>query len=286
MMTYKFMRFPGGKAKAFTMSYDDGKKSDMRFSDIITKHGLKCTFNLTGNELVHDLTDDEIRKYMLGRGHEIAVHGLHHIAEGTMLPIEGIQDVLNCRLELEDRFGIIIKGMAYPDTGITNICTGTTYQKIKNYLTELEIAYSRTLRGDNNEFNLPDDWHSWIPTAHHNNPKIMDYIEEFIQLDNTSEKAYTARFQPRLFYLWGHSYEFDRDDNWQHLEDICAKVSGREDIWYATNMEIYEYVKAYESLSFSANRKRVYNPTLIDVWFYKSGKIYKVASGETIELEK
>ena len=45
-MRYRFLRFPGGRDKAVTLSYDDGNRNDIKFSDIITKYGLKCTFNL------------------------------------------------------------------------------------------------------------------------------------------------------------------------------------------------------------------------------------------------
>ena len=38
--------FPGGKAKALTMSYDDGKVQDRRLIDIFNKYGIKGTFNL------------------------------------------------------------------------------------------------------------------------------------------------------------------------------------------------------------------------------------------------
>ena len=34
------MRFPGGLYKAFTMSYDDGVKQDVRLVEIMKKHGL------------------------------------------------------------------------------------------------------------------------------------------------------------------------------------------------------------------------------------------------------
>ena len=85
-----------------------------------------------------------------------------------------------------------------------------------------------------------------------------------------------------LFYVWGHSYEFDNNNNWEVIEEFAEYMGGREDIWYATNMEIYDYVNAYRSLVISADGKRVYNPTLIDIWFDLDGKQYKVASGETI----
>ena len=110
-MRYQFLRFPGGKGKAVTFSYDDGVTQDLRFSDILEKYQIKATFNLNSEKLrrSNGLKKDEIQEYILDRGHEIAVHGSNHRAEGTMRPIEGIQDVLNCRLELEERFDLIIR---------------------------------------------------------------------------------------------------------------------------------------------------------------------------------
>ena len=178
MMRYKFMRFPEGKAKAVTLSYDDGCAEDIRFSDTISKAGLKCTFNLNSEEIRKSLSKEQIEEHFLSRGHEIAVHGAWHRAEGNIRPVEGIKDVLDCRLELENRFGIIIRGMAYPDTGIRFFTNSSSYDIVKRYLTDLDIVYSRTLGGDNNGFYLPEDWHAWMPTAHHANPQIMEYIDE------------------------------------------------------------------------------------------------------------
>lgn len=279
-MKYIFLRFPNGKAKAVTLSYDDGSRHDIRFSNTISRYGLKCTFNLTE---LWALTKEEVEEYMLSRGHEIAVHGALHRAPGRMRPIEGIRDVLNCRLNLEEIFGIIIRGMAYPDTGITQFSNGVTYDGIKNYLTELDIAYSRTLGGDNDTFALPTDWYAWMPTARHNNPKVSEYIDKFLELD-LSPRVYPARRAPRLFYLWGHSFEFDNDDNWDLLDKICKKLSENDDIWYATNIQIYDYVSAYNSLIWSANNKIVYNPSLLDIWFDIDGVLYKVSSGETLKI--
>lgn len=283
-MRYKFLRYPGGKAKAVTLSYDDGCPEDVRFSDTITAAGLKCTFNLNGEKLRWgNLSKETIIEKFLDRGHEIAVHGANHIAPGNCTAIEGIRDVLDCRLELEERYGMIIRGMAYPDSGITRFANGATYGSIKNYLTDLGIVYSRTLGGDNNRFELPADWHAWMPSAHHSNPKVLELIDEFLKVD-VSPRIYGAVRTPKLFYLWGHSYEFERNGNWELLDEICSKLGGRDDIWYATNIEVYEYVNAYNSLVCSADGTIIYNPTLIDVWFDIDGKEYKVASGETLKI--
>lgn len=283
MMRYRFLKFPGGKSKAFTMSYDDGCPEDMRLVKTITKCGLKCTFNWNCEKLrEHHFSTAEMKEYFLSKGHEIAVHGAEHRAEGLLRPIEGIRDVLDCRLELEEKLGMIIRGMAYPDSGITKFLNGAQYDSIKQYLSDLDIVYARTLGGDNNSFLLPSDWYAWMPTAHHSNPHLMEYIDEFLEID--TEKEYLSQRYSRLFYLWGHSFEFERNHNWDLLETICEKISGNPEIWYATNIEIYNYVTAYHSLVYSADGSIVYNPTLLKIWFSVDGETYVIDSGETIKI--
>ena len=280
-----FMRYPGGKAKAVTFSYDDGVPQDQRLAALFDKYGMKATFNFNCEcNRKFNFTKEQIKELFLSKGHEIAVHGAFHRANGNLRPIEGIRDVLDCRLELEDKCDQIIRGMAYPDTGITQMGNFGNYEQIKNYLTELDIAYARTLGGDNNSFLVPQDFHAWMPTAHHDNPNIMKYIDEFLNLD-ISPAAYHAKRIPRLFYIWGHSYEFDRNDNWGHIEAICQKFAGNEELWFATNIEIYDYVQAYKSLRYSADGHTVYNPTLLTIWLDADSKPYCIQSGETIRID-
>lgn len=283
-MRYRYLRYPGGKGKAVTFSYDDGCTDDRRFVEILDRHGIKCTFNHNSDAIKKGkaYSKEDCEALFLSKGHEIAVHGYWHRAEGAIRPIDGIRDVLDCRLALEAKFGRIIRGMAYPDSGITLLHNGTRYEDVRTYLGQLDIAYARTLRGDNDSFLLPTDWYAWVPTAHHKNPKLKEYMQKF--LEYSADNSYHARRFPVLFYLWGHSYEFDNDKNWDLAEEICATLGGRDDIWYATNIEIYEYVKAYESLVFSADGSIVYNPTLYTVWFDVDAVAYQIAPGETLRI--
>lgn len=89
-----------------------------------------------------------------------------------------------------------------------------------------------------------------------------------------------------MYYLWGHTFEFDNHNNWELLEELCEILGNHEEIWYATNIEIYDYVTAYNSLVYSADGTRVYNPTLIDVWFAVDGTLYKVKSGQEILISQ
>jgi len=284
MMKYNFLRFPEGKTKSVTLSYDDGCKDDIRFVETINQYGLKCTFNLVGKKIEKELPLSKafIQKNFLSKGHEIAIHGYNHRAQNKIRSIEGIRDIIDCRIALENAFSIIVRGMAFPDNAVNRFKEPDAYKKIKAYLGDLEIAYVRSAAGDNDKFNLPEDWHNWIPTAHHDNPQIMEYIEKFLDL-NVSEQ-YIASRTPRLFYMWGHSFEFENKQNWDHLEKICQKLGGKDDVWYATNIEIYDYVQAYNSLRYSADGTIVYNPTLFDIWFDVDGTLYRIQSGKTIRL--
>lgn len=284
-MIYNYPRFPGGKTKAVTLSYDDGTVHDIRFAEILNAYGLKCTFNLVGYRVATEecLTHAFIRENILGKGHEIANHGYFHRAMDTLRPIEAIRDTLDSRLTLEKTFGIIVRGMAFPDRTVNRHQKPELYKAVKSYLEDLDIAYVRCSGGiENDTFMLPEDFHNWEVTAHHNNPRLMEYADKFLEIDVDAQ--YRSRRMPRVFFMYGHSFEFDRDQNWDYLEAVCQKLAGREEIWYATNMEIYNYIHAYQSLIYSADGLLVYNPTLYEIWFDVDGILYHIKPGETITL--
>ena len=285
-MRYRFLRFPEGKFKAVTFSYDDGLHADIRLAKRLSDCGMKATFNLCSGLMSdidgqHYLSANDVREHILPLGHEIAVHGHSHSAPGLCRPIEIIDEVLTCRRNLEVEFDRIVRGMAYPDSGIKILTGGKNKEQIKEILKSLDICYARTTL-DDRSFELPNDLYEWSATAHHTDPKIMEYIDEFLSLNE--RKLYCSRRWPKLMYIWGHSAEFDNQNNWELLDEICDKLSHREDIWYATNMEICDYMKAYDSLVFSADGKKVYNPSLIKLWFDIDGKLYSISSGETLVI--
>ena len=273
-----FMRFPEGKSKALTLSYDDGVRQDRRLLEIMKKHGLKGTFNInsegyapegciTGNRM----SRSEALEFYRDCGMEIAVHAAHHPYLEQLPENLCTWEILNDRKNLEADFGGFIRGMAYP--------FGTTSDSVVASLKQCGMAYARTTVSTEG-FAIPTDWLRLPTTCHHRNPRLMELAREFTEKQDVRG--------PMLFYLWGHSYEFDYDqpnNNWSVIEEFAEYMGSREDIWYATNIEIYDYIAAYNQLIFSMDYTRVYNPTCTTVYF-KTGKgLYAVKPGETVNYE-
>ncbi len=275
-----FMRFPGGRAKAVTLSYDDAPFTDKRLVSILAPHGMRCTFNVNSaaypktppvaqeGKWIH-LMKEEAQALYHESCNEVATHGLTHQTL-TQLDTAGMcHEILTDRINHEEDYGCIIRGHAYPN--------GSYDDQVINCLRLCGIVYARTVESTG-AFGLPADWFRWHPTAHHRHPRLPELCDTFLS-------AETKRKNPLLFYLWGHSWEFDRNDNWQVIEDFAAKMGSKDDIWYATNIEIHDYTEAYRSLITSVKRDRVYNPTATDVWLEQwSGRIVCVKAGEELSL--
>lgn len=275
-----YVRFKDGKRKVVTLSYDDGVVFDIKLIEIMSKYGLKGTFNInTGTYLPeHAIRDEwkgevwkdklklsEAKKAYLESGNEIAVHALTHAALDQLSEQEIIYEIIEDRKNIERDYGVIAKGMAYP--------FGTYDDRVVEILKNCGISYSRTVNATEN-FRLPKNWLTLDPTCHHKNPKLMELAKQFVE--NKSPGA------GMMFYLWGHSFEFNNDNNWNVIEEFAKYIGNRDDIWYATNIEIYNYVKAYESLIVSYDQKIIYNPSATDVWVYTDGETLLIKSGDTL----
>ena len=276
-----FMKYPGGKSKALTFNYDDGVEQDARLIEIFNKYGLKGTFNLNSGRFVPEGTVFEegrihrvmtkshaVEVYSQG-GHEVACHGVEHSYLDSLPPSAMAMDILNDRLALEEMFGRIVRGHAY--------AYGVYNEESVACLKTCGIVYARKT-GASENFSMPKNWLELVPTCHHKNPRLMELGEKFV---NSKER------RPLFFMVWGHSYEFEKNDNWQVIEDFARLISGKEDIWYATTGEIYDYVQDFNRLIYSADGRIVYNPTARTLWFEShltDGEVVTIDPGQTLKF--
>jgi peptidoglycan/xylan/chitin deacetylase (PgdA/CDA1 family) len=259
--------YPEGRKKALTFSYDDGTVNDRRLVSIFNQYGLKATFHLNSRKLDDDgyITKNEVAT--LYRNHEVACHGATHAYFEQLTPEQLVNEVWGDRLALEELVGYPVRGMSYP--------FGEYSEQTVRALKALGIEYSRTVESHCG-FRVPCDFLRWGPSWHHNDAfaKADDFLNlpEFIKMP--------------LFYVWGHSFEFERQNTWEKMEHFCEKLAGHDDVWYATNLEIKRYLCAIRAVVFNAAETMAQNPSAVPVWLETGGRIVRIDPGETVDLKQ
>jgi peptidoglycan/xylan/chitin deacetylase (PgdA/CDA1 family) len=270
-------RYPGGKRLAVTTSFDDGHTFDRRIVEAFNAWGLKGTFNLnsgflqkTGQPAIESgkrtyLDASEVASVF--EGHEVAIHTVTHPWLERLDPSQIATEVLDDRKALEDLVGYPVRGMAYP--------FGTFNDRVVEILKSLGIVYARTCRNSTDVF-PPANPLLWDTTAHQyrTNPTVPELFEKF----------YSNSRSTGVFFVWGHGYEFHDKDDWDGLERIYKPLSGKSDVWYCTNIALFDYEAARQRLAIAANRKSAFNPSGIPVTLKCDDRFIDVPPGETISL--
>lgn len=222
--------------KILTFGFDDCEIYDRRLCELFRKYGMTSTFFLISDQLSFQCKhhrygkDTVVERVSPGElantyaGMEIATHTANHLC-----PIDDLENTVVKSLEyLSTLCGYPVKGMAYPGGNYTE-------EHIKK-LDELGILYARTAKSTHC-FNLPDQLLAWNPTCKYDDPDILRIVDDFLKYDGNT---------PVLLYIYGHSYELTRQGNpydWDSFEVLLEKLSNQEDIWYASNKEIAEWLK-------------------------------------------
>ena len=167
---------------------------------------------------------------------------------------------------LESVMGYPVRGLAYPN--------GSWTPEIAAMLPSLGIRYARVV-GDTHDFAIPNDFMTWKSTCHHTHQLLED------------GKRFAALFKTQylyMMYVWGHSFEFTCEADWEQMERFCDLVAGREDTWYATNIEIVDYLEDARRLQFTVAADIVHNPAARSIWIEVDGDRIEIPGGATVQL--
>ena len=146
--------YPGGKTKALTFSYDDGKIHDRRLVKLFNTHGLKATFHLNSGLLEHPGTISRQEAASLYDGHEVACHGVLHAFPSQLSNPALVREFLDDRIALEQCTGRFITGLSY--------AYGDHSPEVRAAAHAAGLLYARTVRSTG-KFFPPADFLQWDP---------------------------------------------------------------------------------------------------------------------------
>ena len=266
--------FPGGKDRAFNITYDDGVTQDLRFVELLNRYGLKGTFNLNselmragfswthpcGQEIAR-LDPDTAR--WLYRGHEIASHTRTHPYMQGLHGEDLRRELLEDKKDLEAMFGVSVAGFAVPFDYYSH--------EIADHARDCGFEYARM-----SEFShsyIPcRDWYFWKTGFYHIEPGLTEFVKGFLE---TEEELAVCQ-------IVGHSYDLDTEGLWNTVTEILEWVSRDRRVWACTNLELVRYLKAMELVRITEDR--VTNGSDMALWFRIGGDTVMLDPGEPCSL--
>lgn len=261
------MLWPGGLTRALTFSYDDGVLQDLKLLKLMKRYGLKGTFNLNSGMFAGH---NHIPEHEIGsayEGFEVAVHSVTHPDLRRLSAPEVLNEVLNDRKKLERLVGYPVRGMAYPG--------GYLDDHVVELIRCCGIVYARTVATTDN-FSISPEPLRWACSCHHD--RLAPLVDGFLRNGD----------DVRLLSVWGHSYEFDRVENgWKGIEAQMEKLSGHCDVWYCTNIEMFDYCDAFQRLEYSVDGSLALNRSALEISVRSDrGNVYLLKPGSCTKLNE
>lgn len=264
------LTYPQWKLKALSFSYDDGNIADRKLIEIFNRFGMHGTFHIPSAWLtdpkrsVSRVKEAEIKT--LYSGHEVSGHGAKHVTLTLVKPAR-IAGELDGDITTWQRItGKKLIGYAYP--------FGRYNDTVVNILKEKGLIYARICKPAKS-FDLTEDFLRWRPHAHHN--------RNIMKLGNAYLKFVPQRLS--LLLIWGHSYEFNKHNNWDRIENFCKLMANKPDIFYATMGDIALYAGAAAKLALTADGKSIQNHSDRPVFLIYKGEKIELAPGKTLCLK-
>lgn len=267
--------YPGGKGKAFNVTYDDGVEQDVRFVALLDRYGLKGTFNLNSQlmqeryQWIHE-TGMPVRRLSVDAarglydGHEIASHSLTHPYLHTLSEEEVMHQLGEDKRRLEEFFGREIVGFALPFSTYTDT--------IARCAERCDFEYARISEESRSYQPFQSRFYRRAGLFH-----LDRELESFVEMFLRSQEELA------LCQIVGHSYDLDTEDMWGRMEQIFQKISSDKDVLPMTTIELVRYLDAMERAQLRPGE--IGNPTDTELWFKVGERTLCVHPGEKVRYD-
>lgn len=211
---------------------------------MLREYGLRATFYISpqNREFAQDdlLSLEEIKD--IGSEFEIGAHTLTHRNLPMISPQEAQREIVGCKDMLEQITGSAVNTFCYPRGAYralhVQLVKGAGYR------------YARTVR--RYSFDMINPYEAGTSLHIHSHRSLFELrrtalfakfrpIEawRFLDWETLGRAMFEYVLQEGgLFHIWGHSWEIDRNNEWQRLEDLFRYISGHPSVTYAANGEL------------------------------------------------
>jgi hypothetical protein len=215
-----------------TTSWDDGHPLDLRVADLLTRYGLRGTFYVPRSAENETMTGAQLRE--LGSTFEIGAHTLQHVALPGVGESTAWKEIAGSRAWVEDSTGRPCRMFCPP--------RGKFSARDLGLIRKAGFAGARTVELLSLDFPRFRDGLRILPTtlqAHPHRPPA--YARNALRRGSVRTlwrvltggcstdwprlaRSYLGRALARggVFHLWGHSWEVERNGQWQRLEEVLA----------------------------------------------------------------
>ena len=233
------------KMAVLTTSWDDGHRCDVRLAQMLKEHGLKATFYVAPENQEFAKQDllslPEIRD--LSQDFEIGAHSMTHRRLPTISEQEAAMEIAESKAVLEQVIGKEISVFCYP---------GGAYTKLHVQLVkDAGYRYARTV--DRYTFTVDDPYVAGTSLHLYNHRFDLWQTARFVRFQPIKvvrclewDALAKAMFdqvikEGGIYHIWGHSWEIDKHDNWERLENLFRYISANPKVSYVANGELEAY---------------------------------------------
>jgi peptidoglycan-N-acetylglucosamine deacetylase len=236
-----------------TISWDDGHKLNLRLAELLNKYNIRATFYLA-KDYDFSQPDSEIKK--IAETQEIGAHTLSHPDLTKISVKEARLEIEGGKKWLEGLLGQPVESFAYP--------SGFYNEKVKELVKEAGFESARTVECFDCYY--PKDSFAWKATIHayphpfrkrsadklhlsrHLGDPLFRSLPGMIKwyLPPTAYFSWLSlakatfdyvKKQDGIWHMWGHSWEIEKYDMWQDLENLFIYINQQKNVRYLTNSE-------------------------------------------------
>jgi peptidoglycan/xylan/chitin deacetylase (PgdA/CDA1 family) len=216
-----------------TTSWDDGHPLDLKLAELLKKYDIPATFYISiDSSAGQSMNPQQIRE--IAQSFDVGSHTYHHVNLTRVSLEEAQKEILEGREALEDILGKGVLSFCYP--------YGSFNDKVASIVKQAGFISARTMRFFSRRIRDPFKMGTTVNAF---DLSFAPYIKNCTALQDLClfwfilksnlffqdwdrvaiETLDFAIENGGVWHLWGHSWEINRNNDWQRLEQVCRRIS-------------------------------------------------------------